>query len=227
MKRIWRASVLDALQRQSRANQHGTFTRQQLIAKELPTIAAETQTAGHPWSDAESRTSATPRYRIAGIPLSRKISTDQTCSRCRNFPGYSRRIGFGHPARPPSLHNRRRGQQRLRCLALQNYGGRCALCDVKDPDLLVASHIARWADSEDGRGDLANVIILCRPHDSLFELGYWSLDNKSTILRHTQKETSWAVRALLPQTISFRKPSSYEVTVEYLQNHRQRHGFEA
>ncbi len=49
---------------------------------------------------------------------------------------------------------RRHGQDRVRKMLLENYGHRCALCDEADVSLLVASHVSRWADDPDGRGDL-------------------------------------------------------------------------
>ncbi len=47
----------------------------------------------------------------------------------------------------PAITRRRKGQDRLRVLALDDYGGACAVCDVADSGLLIASHILRWADA--------------------------------------------------------------------------------
>jgi predicted restriction endonuclease len=135
------------------------------------------------------------------------------------------RIGKIETSTDLALQRRRLGQERLRKLALDNYRRRCAVCDLQDQAILWASHIVPWAESEDGRGDLANVLILCRPHDSLFEFGYWSLDDKLAVLRRPQNVKSWVVQALLPDTISFCRPRSYAPGFEYLRVHRCRHGF--
>ncbi|WP_129213108.1 hypothetical protein [Crenobacter cavernae] len=52
----------------------------------------------------------------------------------------------------------RRGQDALRRLTLQNYADRCAVCDVSDARILRASHIIGWAECEETRGYLGNVI---------------------------------------------------------------------
>jgi len=46
---------------------------------------------------------------------------------------------------------------------------------------LVASHIARWADNSEKRGDTSNGLCLCPIHDKAFELGYFSLDDNFRI----------------------------------------------
>ena len=122
------------------------------------------------------------------------------------------------------LQNRRRGQQRLRRLALNRYGGQCALCDIKDEPFLIASHIVPWAHSEDGRGDLRNVIVLCRPHDSLFEYGYRSLMDDLTIVRTPREPISWVIAALLPREVAFRLPIAHTPGDSYVKDHRRRHG---
>ncbi|NJN96960.1 MAG: hypothetical protein HC875_24125 [Anaerolineales bacterium] len=79
---------------------------------------------------------------------------------------------------------RRQGQDIVRELTLENYGYQCALCDVSDEQLLVVSHISRWADDHEARGNLSNVICLCKFHDSLFEDGYLSLSDDYKVLKN-------------------------------------------
>lgn len=59
----------------------------------------------------------------------------------------------------------------LRKYSLADYDNQCVLCDINDPDLLVASHIIPWAKDETKRGLLNNLICLCIIHDKLFEQG--------------------------------------------------------
>jgi hypothetical protein len=58
------------------------------------------------------------------------------------------------------LTRRRIGQDRIRQANLENSRHHCALCDVNDDYMLVAGHIARWADEIEGWGDLTNLICM-------------------------------------------------------------------
>ena len=119
----------------------------------------------------------------------------------------------------------RHGQERLRVLTLRSYADQCAVCDVSATELLVASHIHRWADDADARGRLDNIICLCRFHDALFECGYWSLsDNLDVVLRPGIQSAT--VGSLLPASMSFRRPSSSHPDPTFLSKHRIRCGFE-
>lgn len=123
-----------------------------------------------------------------------------------------------------ALVRRRKGQDVLRKLALECYRGRCAICDVEDPELLRASHIVGWAEREDTRGHLNNVICLCVFHDALFEHGYWSLDDGHRVLKRPNVKSD-TVRALLHDACEFRQPPSYPPATEYIRFHRLKHGF--
>jgi len=118
----------------------------------------------------------------------------------------------------------RRGMAAVRRATLLNYGGRCALCDIDDAPLLVASHIARWADHPDARGQLANVICLCRVHDPLFELGYFALsDDLAVVWRPVIASVAirtWADICTAP----FRLPIQHAPSIAYLREHRVRVG---
>jgi predicted restriction endonuclease len=83
---------------------------------------------------------------------------------------------------PSVLTRRRRGQERLRKISLEQYSQTCAVCDISDSSLLIASHIVPWAESPEDRGKLDNVISLCRFHDILFEHGFWSLADDLSIV---------------------------------------------
>jgi predicted restriction endonuclease len=60
----------------------------------------------------------------------------------------------------------RKGQAVVRKHTLGNYEHRCALCDVDNDQLLVASHIPLWSDDAVARGALSNIICLCKMHDA-------------------------------------------------------------
>lgn len=71
------------------------------------------------------------------------------------------------------------GQERFAANVKDNYKHRCCFpeCNISDDDFLVASHIARWADNEKKRGEIANGLCLCLIHDKAFEKGYFTLDD--------------------------------------------------
>ena len=135
------------------------------------------------------------------------------------------RIGCIDTGDELALSRRRQGQQRLRELTLLNYSSKCAFCDVNDPSLLVASHIVGWAEDQETRGFLPNIICLCRFHDVLFEKGYLSLADDLTVLK-TSGQTSRTIAILLDTIVRFRKPSIHPPKPEFLRRHRLRCGFE-
>lgn len=122
-----------------------------------------------------------------------------------------------------ALDRQRRGQDRIRVRTLAIYGLHCALCDVSDPTLLRASHIKCWAECEESRGLLSNVICLCVFHDALFENGFWSLDDQLGIVLR-KKVGSETISKLLPVGCTFRKPSAHCPKVEFVRHHRNKHG---
>ena len=81
------------------------------------------------------------------------------------------------------------------------FGNRCCFpgCDVSDSRFLVGSHIARWSDNEQLRGQLGNGLCLCLMHDKAFEIGLYTLDEHSAIfINPRDAETSSTVlRGLL------------------------------
>jgi len=135
------------------------------------------------------------------------------------------RIGMVPTNSELALARQRRGQKRLRRLTLLNYDLRCALCDVVNPSLLVASHIAGWAAAPEARGMLSNIICLCRFHDVLFEQGYWSLADDLAVLR-VRKRDSRVIRYLLNDGLRFREPHEHRPAMDFLHQHRMRCGLE-
>ena len=119
------------------------------------------------------------------------------------------------------------GQSALRRLTLANYKGQCAVCDTQDLLLLVASHVARWADRPEARGKLSNTICFCAFHDRVFEHGYFGLEDDLKLVVRAQVSGT-AVRTWLEQcTTDFQRPSSHPPMVEFLREHRSRVGLSA
>jgi predicted restriction endonuclease len=125
---------------------------------------------------------------------------------------------------PTVLARRRRGQDRLRKLSLEQYSTICAVCDITDDSLLVASHILPWADAPDHRGRLDNVICLCRFHDVLFERGHWSLADNLSIVKRA-RTGGRPIHLLLDNMDVFRSPAAFRPALEFIREHRRRFGF--
>ena len=235
--RTWRDSVLDAVVRLSSRYGAQTIQRQALLTEELDRIVEETRSNGATPAQTLSRVLQNLRdegvleflgggaYRVTKQPVDVEVTdlTDpeiEAAIRQRLL-----RLGRVETGTTVAEARRRRGQARLRVLVLQNYGTHCAVCDLCDPHLLVASHIVPWADAPDARGDLGNLICLCRFHDALFENGYWSLKEDLSVLRRLPL-AGQTLQLLLPETMSFLHPIGYRPESSYLRWHRGRHGFE-
>lgn len=93
-----------------------------------------------------------------------------------------------------------------------------------DKALLVASHIVGWAESPEHRGDLSNVVCLCRAHDALFEAGYWSLGGDLKVLKK-KNVASKTLRDLLGGMNSLRLPLEFPPAQQFLKRHRRKFGF--
>lgn len=236
MARTWRDSVLDAMRRSAVASADGLVYRYRLLQDELDRIADETGSVGKTPGQTLSRILQDLRdegeiefvdkgvYRLVEAPVNVEeveLTELEIDSRIRRK---LLNLGRVQTDNPISIARRRKGQERIRAMTLQNYGNQCALCDISDTSLLIASHIVPWSVSEEARGDLSNVVCLCRFHDVLFELGYWSLGEQYEVMVKSQAG-GWPITALLPKAIIFRLSSAFEPSQLYIAQHRQRHGF--
>jgi hypothetical protein len=234
----WREAVLAALNRYSQ--RHGTYSvsRQDLIEEELEQIVKDTNSTGAtPWQTLsrilqelrEERLiffTSQGKYLLASDKI--EITKEDLPDDAIDFAITTNKLTIANfPTGEVALVARqRRGQSRVRYIALENYARRCAFCDIDQPDLLIASHIARWADMPEGRGDLHNVICMCSFHDALFEHGYFSLTDDYRIRRKLIR-AGRMLAAVLDLTQSFRAPKAFSPTSHYLQAHRVRTGLVA
>jgi hypothetical protein len=71
------------------------------------------------------------------------------------------------------------GQKAFADNVVKNYAGACCFpaCEVRERALLVGSHVARWADDVDRRGDTSDGLSFCLLHDRAFEKGWFVLDD--------------------------------------------------
>jgi len=232
MARKWRDAVLDAVTRQARGEPGEVVARQTLIADELDRVMRETGSQGLTPHQTLSRVLQGLRDegliefmregsdRLVHAPVDvelRDLSDDDIDAAIQRR---LLRIGQVDTGEAICEARRRRGQDRVRALTLKGYGQRCALCDIDERPLLVASHIVPWAVAPDARGDLANVI--CRCQYPLFECGYWSLSDELTIVHRTRIRSAM-IRSLLAPDVAYRRPVAYPPDAEFGRWHRERH----
>jgi hypothetical protein len=234
---LWRDAVLEALRRLSNRRHTRLITRQELIDEELAHIVEATASQGATPGQTMSRVlqelqdegllyfTGVGEYLLLDTPVD--VETEDLPGDAVDFAIKQGKLHLGYvPTDDVQTTARRRlGQTRVRHLTLQSYSLQCAFCDLRDDGLLVASHIARWADAPEARGILSNVICLCRIHDPLFENGYLSLSDAYQVLKRSKIE-SQMVGIILRATDRFRLPMSNPPAAEFLRSHRIRTGFE-
>ena len=85
-----------------------------------------------------------------------------------------------------TLAKSRRNQFWFRDRVLDNYGSKCAVCDMTHPKILDAAHICGKEDS--GSGDWRNGIVFCKNHHSAFDSGLFKIDPKSLKIKVSTHE---------------------------------------
>ena len=100
------------------------------------------------------------------------------------------------------LVNSRIGQADFSANVRGNYNNRCCFpgCIVADSSFLVGSHIARWADVPELRGEVSNGLCLCLMHDKAFESGYFTISENYTVVvnRLKAEESEWVLANIAP-----------------------------
>jgi hypothetical protein len=208
--------------------QRGGKDLNKLIRSEIQKHSSDSDRfSGNPNDDlfsTEKKRSGVWELRDQGAPINVE-DRDLTDDEIDQALGTNRlRIGIVPTDSQQALMRQRRGQARIHTLTVENYEGRCAVCDVTDRALLVASHVVGWAEAPEHRGDLSNVICLCRIHDALFEAGYWSLGD-SLDLSKREAVTSKTICDVLDGMISFRPPLEHPPARRFVKRHRERAGF--
>ena len=240
MTASWKTAVVSALQRYGKRHGSLQVERGAFLRDELTAMVAETASGGRTPAQTVSRVlqelrdEGTLYFSEAGVYVITGAAVDAVAE---EFPDDV----LEHAARSGtlvltdvatsdaiSLLRARRGMAAVRRATLLNYRGCCALCDIADTRLLVASHIARWADRPEARGLLANVICLCSLHDPLFEQGYFALSDELAVelaLIRQPTINSQAIRSWADSSAgTFRPPLQQAPCAGFLQEHRTRVG---
>ena len=88
----------------------------------------------------------------------------------------------------------RRGQDKFSEEIKRLYSNKCCFpgCSVTDHRFLVGSHIARWSDNEELRGNLGNGLCFCLLHDKAFEEGLFTLDDQLQVFVNPRERSAEA-----------------------------------
>ena len=115
-------------------------------------------------------------------------------------------------------------QNELRIRLMEKRNRKCMLCGVDIPEILIASHIKSWRDSnEDERVDLENLLLLCAGHDALFDKGLISFDDDGVILISEKISEQCRKNLNITPDMSISKISAeMQKYMEYHRQHRQR-----
>lgn len=119
----------------------------------------------------------------------------------------------------------RRGQDWFRKTLDVAYEQRCAVSGCDLPELLVASHIVRWADDEANRLNPHNGLLLSTLHDRAFEAGHLALTDDYKVLISTQVRQ--APEPFMRQALAgyhlttIRRPTRFLPDPQFLRQHRE------
>jgi putative restriction endonuclease len=121
------------------------------------------------------------------------------------------------------------GQQAFSEVVKANYGLKCCFpeCHIDEERFLVGSHIARWNDAPELRGDMSNGICLCLMHDRAFELGLFTITSEHMIWVSKDKihQSKWALQNLLPFHSHSMRSGSVLPSEQALRYHWERIGY--
>lgn len=231
----WKAAVRSAIENYAARHKTVQIDRESFLQEELERLINVTGTAGKTPSQTVSRIfqelreegelffAQSGRYVLNSKPLEvtkEGVEDDILDNAAKN----SRLILSDVAADNIEGRSRlRRGVSALRRATLLNYGNACALCDIDHTNLLVASHVARWADRPEARGQLKNVICFCKFHDGLYEHGYIALSDEFKLLRKPKVRSRAITKWLDICTDQFKIPVVLPAS-EYLREHRARVG---
>ena len=236
MQLTWQQAVKAGLVRYATKNSTVQIERNRFLKQELPRIIVDTASVGKTPSQTVSRILQELRdegflfFSSTGLYTLNQVVINASSE---DFPDdvLENAIEKGFLELPDVVTSSddavvriRRGMSALRKKTLSNYSDSCALCDVNDPGLLVASHIARWADHPEARGLLSNTICFCTLHDKLFENGYFSMNDELELIWKSPQTIKvidiWRQQC----TVNFKFPQIINPALTFINEHRIRVG---
>lgn len=124
-----------------------------------------------------------------------------------------------------SVGTRRAGHSKFSKDIKENYGYKCAICGITEPEFLIAGHISAWSEDSSNRLNPQNGICFCPLHDRAFEHGYISVNENFEIILNPRIASNSFLYALLSE-FQGRKMSLPETNYpdkELLRKHRSKH----
>jgi len=116
-------------------------------------------------------------------------------------------------------------QSFFRNIVLSNYDEKCALCNLNNSKLLVASHIIPWSKDENHRLNPKNGLCLCSIHDKAFDTGLISFNDDLTILLSTEVKSidnnAFASYFGQFENTELNLPKKFYPSIEFLEFHRE------
>ncbi len=231
----WTDATLNAIKRYTEKHNTLLIPRSELIAEEMSNIIRDTSTTGK--TPESSLNYYLQKLRDAGQILFLERGRYLLVETSLNPDDYdlsdeelislaeAGKLLFSAEESAAATVLQTRGKmQALRKAVLSNYREQCAICDVRSPDLLVTSHIDRWSDNPDARGDLSNVLCLCVFHDKLFELGFFYISDQLAIVRYRREADGKMIDAVFASTMPFRSDVNIRPSQRFLRRHRERIG---
>jgi len=124
----------------------------------------------------------------------------------------------------------RLGQRFFRRVVLDSYNRRCCITDLPHEELLRASHIVPWAESEEHRTNPQNGLCLSATFDAAFDRGLIALDDEYRILLGNRVQDFLddpSVASCFGERagMKIRLPDKNEPALELLARHRDRWKF--
>ena len=120
----------------------------------------------------------------------------------------------------PTLSKSRKNQGFFRDMILASYDSRCALTDVSNAELLVASHIVPWASDEKLRTNPQNGICLNALHDRAFDRGLISLSDDFSVLYSPLLSGESGTRFREFTNEKLKPPKRFKPDTQFLNYHR-------
>lgn len=134
-----------------------------------------------------------------------------------------------HPPEGPSESERivktRRIQRFFRNVVLTSYENRCALTGIAVPQVLVASHIIPWSESENRRADPTNGLCLNVLHDKAFDRHLITFDENyrlmvSSLLKDGDITEFQRANFVRLEGVKLRSPHRFKPDLHALEEHR-------
>lgn len=119
------------------------------------------------------------------------------------------------------MNKQRKGQQKFRENVLLNFNHTCAVCNLKDEELLEAAHIIP-VNNEKTAGKTKNGICLCKNCHKMFDNGFFSFADDYSVIVSKKKKISKKTQSLLKK----KKMGKNKIlpSKEYLAMHRAKFG---